>query len=139
MKFFETRISITAPPETVWQVLTDKSRLATGGFGIKSLTGDLRLGGKLTLVTEVTPRPFKLKVTRFTPAKEMVWQGGMPLGLFKGVRRFSLTAIEGGTAFHMREEFTGLLLPLIWKSMPDLTPAFSQFAQALKQNVEEPQ
>ncbi len=32
----------------------------------------------------------------------------------------------------MREEYTGPLLPLIWRSMPDLGPSFEQFASGLK-------
>jgi hypothetical protein len=61
----------------------------------------------------------------------------MPLGLFKGVRRFTLTPRDGGaTDFRMREEFSGPLLPLIGRSMPDLQPAFEQFADGLKQRAE---
>ena len=44
----------------------------------------------------------------------------MPLGLFKGVRTFTLTPRGGATRFTMREEYTGPMLPLIWRSMPDL-------------------
>jgi len=36
----------------------------------------------------------------------------------------------------MREEYTGPLLPLIWRSMPDLGPSFQRFARGLKQRVE---
>jgi hypothetical protein len=43
---------------------------------------------------------------------------------------------DGGTAFHMREEYTGLLLGLIWRSMPDLGPSFDRFARGLKRRVE---
>jgi len=50
------------------------------------------------------------------------FSGGMPLGLFRGVRTY--------------EEYTGPLLPLIWRSMPDLGPSFQQFATGLKQRVE---
>lgn len=61
----------------------------------------------------------------------------MPLGLFKGVRTFTLTpAGSGTTRFTMREEYTGPLLPLIWRSIPDLGPSFTQFAHGLKQRVE---
>jgi hypothetical protein len=67
----------------------------------------------------------------------MTWTGGMPLGLFKGVRTFTLTPDgDGKTRFHAREEFTGVMLPLIWRSMPDLAPSFEQFAQGLKQRAE---
>jgi len=40
------------------------------------------------------------------------------------------------TGFRMREEYTGPLVPLIWRSMPDLGPSFAQFAQGLKRRVE---
>jgi hypothetical protein len=42
----------------------------------------------------------------------------------------------GGTAFHVREEYTGPLLGLIWRSMPDLGPSFDRFARGLKHRVE---
>jgi hypothetical protein len=43
---------------------------------------------------------------------------------------------SGGTAFHVREEYSGPLLGLIWRSMPDLGPSFDRFAQGLKRRVE---
>jgi hypothetical protein len=48
-------------------------------------------------------------VTEFQPPRLMRWTGGMPLGLFKGERTFTLTAHGDGTRFVMREEYT---LPL---------------------------
>jgi hypothetical protein len=36
----------------------------------------------------------------------------------------------------MREEFTGPLLPLIGRSIPDLQPSFDKFANGLKKRVE---
>ena len=36
----------------------------------------------------------------------------------------------------MREESPGPLLPLIWRSMPDLGPSFEQFAAGLKSQAE---
>jgi hypothetical protein len=40
--------------------------------------------------------------------------------------------------FTMRDEYTGPLLPLIWRSMPDLGPSssFRQFASGLKERAE---
>jgi hypothetical protein len=67
----------------------------------------------------------------------MVWSGGMPLGLFTGTRTFTLTPrSDGSTEFTMREEFRGLLAPLIGRSIPDLQPAFDAFAAALKREAE---
>jgi hypothetical protein len=59
------------------------------------------------------------------------------MGLFKGVRTFTLTPQgDGVTRFSMREEYTGPLLPLIWRSMPDLGPSFQRFANGLKRRAE---
>jgi hypothetical protein len=42
---------------------------------------------------------------------------------------------DGATRFTVREEYKGPLLPMIWRSMPDLGP-FRQFANGLKQRAE---
>jgi hypothetical protein len=60
----------------------------------------------------------------------------MPLGLFKGVRTFRLVQEGAATRFSMREEYSGPMLPLIWRSMPDLQPFFEQFASGLKARAE---
>ena len=66
----------------------------------------------------------------------MEWSGGMPLGLFRGVRTHTLTPDGDGTAFTMREEYSGPLLGAISRSMPDLQPSFDTFAAGLKARVE---
>lgn len=61
----------------------------------------------------------------------------MPLGLFKGERTFTLTpGVNGEVEFVMREEYTGLMAPLISRSIPDLQPAFDEFASDLKHAAE---
>jgi hypothetical protein len=42
----------------------------------------------------------------------------------------------GAARFTVREDYTGPLLPLIWRSMPDLGPSFRQFADGLKERAE---
>ena len=50
---------------------------------------------------------------------------------------FLLTpAATGEVEFSMREEYTGLLVPLIARSIPDLQPAFDEFARDLKRAAE---
>lgn len=137
MKKLELQTLISAAPDVVWSKLTDTAALVSGGLGVISLSGDMRLGGKLKLVNEVVPgRTFTLNITAFEPGRRMVWSDGMPLGLFKGVRTFLLTPASGGTLLQMTEVFTGLMLPLIWKSMPDLSPGFQKFATGLKHLAE---
>jgi hypothetical protein len=76
-------------------------------------------------------------VTEFVPEQRIVMSGAMALGLFKGVRTFTLSPqANGATTFNMREEYTGPLLPILWRSIPDLGPSFTQFANGLKQRAE---
>ena len=99
--------------------------------------GNAEAEERFKVVSEANPgRAFPVKVTSSEPGRSMVWSGGMPLGLFKGVRTFTLTPENGSTRFEMREEYTGLLLPMIWRSMPDLGPSFEQFARGLKAKAE---
>lgn len=129
MKSIETRRRIEAAPAVVWRVLTDAKALADGATGIVRLEGRIGAGARLRLWSEVAPgRAFALTVTAFEPPARMVWRSGMPFGLFRGVRSFVLTPEGHGTDFHMKEDFSGPLLPLIWPAMPDLRPSFEQFA-----------
>ena len=68
----------------------------------------------------------------------MVWRGGMPLGLFVGERVFMLTpTAPGQVEFSMRESFFGPLAWLIGRTLPDMQPAFDEFAAALKRTAEQ--
>ena len=67
----------------------------------------------------------------------MTWTGGMPLGLFKGVRTFTLTPqADNSVEFTLREEFSGPLLPLFANSIPDMTQTFQDFVAGLKGHAE---
>ncbi|MDP9293573.1 MAG: SRPBCC domain-containing protein [Actinomycetota bacterium] len=137
MKAYDANATIEAAPEAVWAVITDAAAYSQWDSGVVRVEGRIAPGEKIKVVSEANPkRAFPVKVTEFTPAQKMTWTGGMPLGLFKGVRTFTLSPQGGGTRFTMREEYTGPLLPLIWRSMPDLGPSFEQFANGLKQRVE---
>ncbi len=132
MKTLEVTRIISASPETVWKNLTNPRVLVEGDTGIERIDGRFAKNSSFVLRAAVAPRDFTIKVTAFEPNKLMVWESGMPFGLFKGVRRFTLESTETTTRFHMQEDFSGLMLPLIWKSMPDLQPSFDKFADALK-------
>ncbi len=140
MKSFHVSRHISATPERVWAVLTDASSLANGSLGITRIEGDIALGRSLKLWTEATgTRAFGLKVTTLNAPRTMVWEGGMPLGLFRGVRTFTLAEKDGGVQFEMSEVFSGLMAGLITKSIPDLTPSFERFANGLAALAQEQQ
>jgi hypothetical protein len=132
MKTFSISKHLPVSPERAWAVLTDATRLASGPTGITRLEGRIALGESLKLWNEATgDRPFGLTVTTLDAPRSMVWEGGMPLGLFRGVRRFTLTPKDGGVQFEMSETFSGLLSGLIVKSIPDLNPSFEKFTTGL--------
>lgn len=138
LKSYEANALIEASPETVWSILADAGSYSHWDSGVVRVEGRIQPGATLKVYSEVSPgRAFPVTVAELQPRARMVWSGGMPLGLFKGERTFTLTPVgNAATRFSMREEFTGPLLPLIWRSMPDLGPSFEQFAAGLKQEAE---
>jgi hypothetical protein len=78
--------------------------------------------------TQAAPgRTFPVNVMTFDPPVRLRFNGGMPFGPFRGVRTYDLSRDAGdGTTFRMRAEYTGPLLGLIWRSMPDLGPTWAR-------------
>jgi hypothetical protein len=138
MTAYSVSRSINADPNIVWDLLADASSYPGWNPAVLGIDGDISPGETIKLTSIVNPeRQFKLKVTGFDPPASMVWSDGMPLGLFKGVRTYSLIPGSGGTTeFSMEEVFSGLLAPLITKSIPDMTESFEMFADGLKAEAE---
>jgi hypothetical protein len=138
MKVPRATTEINAPPETVWRILTDAPHYADWDPGIIRLEGKIGLGEQIAAHTKASPdRAFKVTVSEIEPPRRMVWRSGMPLGLFQGVRTYTLDPLpDGRTRFTVQEVFSGLLLPLIGRSIPDLDPVFAGFAAGLKAQAE---
>jgi hypothetical protein len=137
VRSYEASSTINASPDAIWAILTDAPGYAGWNSGVVGVDGTIAPGEKIKVTSAANPkRAFPVKVTDFEPGRSMTWSGGMPLGLFKGVRTFKLSPGNDATTFTMREEYTGPLVPLLWRSMPDLGPSFEQFATGLKQRAE---
>jgi hypothetical protein len=138
MRFYEATATVSASPDRVWATLCDGGRWPEWDSGVDAVEGRIAPGEKLTIRSQAAPgRAFPVTVTCFEPPHRLQFSGGMPLGLFRGVRTYDITpAPDAGTAFRVREEYTGPLLGLIWRTMPDLGPSFSRFARGLKSRVE---
>lgn len=135
---YHASATIDASPERVWAILTDSSRYPEWDSGVISIDGTIAPGERIAIVSEVNPkRAFRAEVEELAAAERMVWGAGMPLGLFRGERTFTLSRrTDGGTDFDMRERFSGPMLVLIKRSIPDLGPSFRQFAAGLKAEAE---
>jgi hypothetical protein len=137
-KAYRVERDIAAPPEVIWRLVTDADRYPEWNPSVTSLRGSIEPGATIELRSSVNPkRAFSLKVDRLEPPREMVWSSGMPLGVFRGVRTFSLRSLGSDmTRFSMEEVYSGPLAPLIIKAIPDLDPSFAQFADGLKAAAE---
>jgi hypothetical protein len=135
---FSATARIQAQPARVWAILMDTARWPELDSSIDRVEGTLSLGAKVTVHAKIG-RAFPLTVVTFEPERKMVLSGGMPLGLFKGQRTYTLDADAGGVVtFTMREVFSGLLAPLITKSIPNLQPSFDQFTANVRARAEAP-
>lgn len=129
---------IEAAPQTVWALLTRADDMLNWNSTLTSVEGSVEPGGTVRMqVPEAPGRTFKIKVTHFVPNREMVWRNGNPV-MFLGVRTYSLTPSpdETSTRFQMTEVFSGLLLPMIARRLPDFGPIFERYAADLKAAAE---
>jgi hypothetical protein len=133
-KSYSVQRTINANPERIWELLTGVEDYPGWNPAVVSLRGQIAAGETIKLISAVNPkRTFSLTVSDVDRPRQMRWSDGMPLGLFKGVRTFSLRSREDGqTEFSMQEDYSGPLAPLITKAIPDLSDSFAQFADGLK-------
>jgi hypothetical protein len=143
MKELRTEIEIAASPEVVWAILTDFAAFSQWNPFIKEASGEQKVGGKLRI--RVVPpgggkgMVFKPTLLAFETNRELRWRGrlGIP-GLFDGEHGFTLEPIEGGrTRLTQREIFSGVLIPLLARSLDDGTKkGFDAMNLALKERAE---
>jgi hypothetical protein len=137
MKRYSASATINAAPDVIWKVLTDTSRYPDWDPGMDHIEGKLAPGETVKFFTKLSPQAFPVKVSVFEPNRKMVLTGSMPLGLFKSERTHTLTpGKEGQTTFQTEEIFSGLLLPIFGRNLPDLSENFRVFVAGLKKQAE---
>jgi hypothetical protein len=129
--------TIHATPDRIWALLTDAAGFPRWNSTVTSIEGRIAEGQRLKLrVPYARERVFKPRVSNVQPGRSMTWSDGMA-PMFKGVRTFTLTPNgDGSTEFSMREELSGLMLPMIRGSLPDFAPVFEKYAEDLKRAAE---
>ena len=142
MKTLHTAIEIAASPEDIWAVLADLDNYPRWNPFIPRIAGTLAPGERL----EVRLAPpggggmtFRPTVLVATPGRELRWLGRLLVrGLFDGEHRFTLEPIGAGRVRFVQEErFTGLLVPLLARSLDGPTRAgFEAMNRALKDRAE---
>ena len=142
MKKLHTQIEINATPERVWQVLTDFAAYAEWNPFITEAEGTAIVGNRL----EIRMNPpggraatFRPTLTQVQAPERMEWLGKLLFkGLFDGRHRFEIEATSDGTNFIQSEEFTGVLVPLLAKSLDGPTrEGFESMNRAIKEQAED--
>jgi hypothetical protein len=138
-----TEVTIDAPPETVWAVVTDVNQYSEWNPFIVTATGEAAVGERL--INRMQPpggkaMTFKPTVTEVDVDQTFEWLGrfGLP-GVFDGRHRFELSPTpEGGTRVVHREEFSGVLVRFMRKSLDTQTKrGFEEMNTALKIRAED--
>lgn len=141
MQSIETSIIINAPAAEVWQVLMNFDLYPQWNPFIKGIKGEATLGAQLecTLQPEgMKPQVFKTTVVALQQEREFAWLGKLGIsGLFDGEHHFQLIPQDDKTLFIHKENFRGILVPLLLALIGDKTRrGFEAMNQALKQRVE---
>src|SRR4051794_41831797 len=130
MKSYEAEATIDASPDAVWAILTDAPTYGAWDSGVDRVEGTIAPGEKIKVHSQANPgRAFPVKVTDYKPGQSMTWNGGMPLGLFRGVRTFTLQPRNGGAArLCMRGGDTRPPLPPVLRPVAPPRPAVGEVA-----------
>ncbi len=123
-KEINTEILIQATPATVWTILTDFETYPKWNPFIKSISGALKVGNKITARIEppgAKGMTFKPTILALETNKKFMWLGHLWFtGLFDGEHSFELIDNGNGTTtFVQSEKFKGILVPL-FKKMLDI-------------------
>ncbi|MBN2297450.1 MAG: SRPBCC domain-containing protein [Deltaproteobacteria bacterium] len=144
MLTLRTEIQIAATPERVWNILMDFPAHGQWNPFVRSLEGTPRVGETLKVFIQPPGgrgMQFRPKVLVVEVAREFRWKGKLLVtGLFDGEHFFILEQTPDGTVlFTQGEIFSGLLVPLMKKSLEGPTKnGFIAMNEALKRLAEAP-
>lgn len=143
MKELRTEISITAPPNRIWHLLTDFASYPMWNPFIRRAIGEPREGAQLEIYLQPSGAKgmtFRPRVLKAEPDRELRWLGHFLIpGLFDGEHIFTIEPLEAGRVrFVQREIFRGFLVPLFARWLEkDTRRGFEEMNMALKLRAED--
>ena len=113
-----TELKIDAPPEKVWQVLTDFERIKEWSPALQGLRGEFKDGAKVECDYFWSGKVNKLKHTLIVEDGVMFGWSDPVIPMTKDHHIYKVTPIDDGqsTLFTQTDKITGFLSPLIGKS-----------------------
>jgi len=140
----QTQIEINSSPERVWSILMDFPGYARWNPFVRMIAGVAAAGE--TLNVELQPvgkkaMAFRPRVMTCVPQREFRWKGTVFFpGVFDGEHYFQIEPQAGDRViFRHGENFSGVLVPMIMRSLTDATErGFVAMNEALKTEAETP-
>jgi hypothetical protein len=142
MREIRSETTINGPVERVWETLTDLDSFSTWNPFVQRASGNVSEGEKLNVYLKAPGgmgMTFKPQVVKAAPNSEFRWLVNLLMpGIFDGEHIFELEpAGDDGCRFVQREEFRGVLVPLMLAMVGKSTErGFLAMNQALKSRVE---
>jgi hypothetical protein len=140
MRTISASVDIAASPEEVWAVLADLGSYGQWNPFIRSASGRLAVGEKLTLrmvPSQGRALTFRPQVLVVKPGIMLRWIGRLLVpGIFDGTHQFALEELSGHTRVTQSETFRGILIPFTGKTITQTETDFNNLNQALKQRIE---
>ena len=138
MRRIETVVEMEAAPDAVWRVLVDFAAYPRWSPHL-TVAGQAQVGQRLQ-VTAAAPGEqglrFAPRVLAAEPARVLRWRGRLLLpGLCDGVHEFVLTPHAGGTRVVHAEDFSGLLVPFLGRTLTQIEHGMREQNTALQQRV----
>ena len=142
MREIITSIEIESTPEAVWATLMDFDQYPDWNPFVVEIAGRPIPGERLT-VTLQNPGGKAMGVSPTVMSADenrgFSWLGKLGAkGIFDGHHHFQIEPItDGSVRFTQSEEFSGILIPVLWKMLDSKTRAgFEAMNTALKDRVE---
>ena len=145
VKSIVTTITIDAPVDRVWHHLLDFESHPEWDPFFASISGEARVGERLHTVirkhhgveNDAPGMSFRPEVLVAEPGVELRWVGKLAVrGLVDGTHYFRLSESNGTTTLEHGEEFRGLLVPFLGRTLRQTEEGFVAFNQALKERAE---
>jgi len=136
-----SEVTINAPAEQVWDVLTDVDAYPEWNPFFVKAKGKLVVGNALDLTMQPvgkSAQSFSPKVLEVEHMRKLVWRGrlGVP-GLFDGTHQFTIERVgDNAVKFTQHEDFSGIFVPFV--GFEPYRQGWEKMNAALKQRAEQP-